>query len=31
MEGVEEATETVFLGVTVMIPSAFAFPQPPVS
>ena len=30
MEGVEEATDTVFLGVTVIIPSAFTFSHPPV-
>ena len=27
--GVEEAEETVFLGVIVIIPVALAFPQPP--
>ena len=29
--GVEAAAVTVFLGVTVMIPSAFALPHPPVN
>ena len=29
--GVEEATEAVLDGVTVMVPVAFTLPQPPVS
>ena len=29
--GVEEAAPTVLSGVTVMVPVAFALPQPPVS
>jgi len=29
--GVDEATETVLFGLTVIVPVAFIFPQPPVN